>query len=235
MEAHQEVNYLLTREQKKALHAEAATVRAALTALEKAVVPYRTHIEQALVGIRARQRVGDYLVDTALRQADGSLRPHQADLDAAVPGGFSRVFSGLALSKALAQGYDRTAALSLAGAAALRSLPASVPGTGPLADALERAGELLAGFNKTRAEEIESERLPLKGAVERALFALREALEQADGRLRSHFPQSFIESLYPELDRAATKVSDEPPDEDDDHHDPPGGDPVTPTAKPPTG
>jgi hypothetical protein len=67
---------------------------------------------------------------------------------------------------------------------------------------------------------MEAQRQPLRSAVNKAVYALREELEQMDGRLRSHFTADFINSLYPELARRGTVVADAE-DEDDDTSAPP--------------
>jgi len=58
--------------------------------------------------------------------------------------------------------------------------------------------------------------------MNKAIFELREELDQMDGRLRSHFSQAFIDSLYPELARKRTAVADDE-DEDDDTSEAPEG------------
>ena len=67
---------------------------------------------------------------------------------------------------------------------------------------------------------LEEQRQPLRSAVQKAIYELREELDQMDGRLRSHFTADFIDSLYPELTRRGTAVADEN-DEDDDTAAPP--------------
>jgi hypothetical protein len=71
-----------------------------------------------------------------------------------------------------------------------------------LAQRAASRGALLDEANRELALEIDPQRAPLRLAVERAIFALREHLEQSDGRLRTHFTSAFIDSLYPELGSA---------------------------------
>jgi len=137
-------------------------------------------------------------------------------------GGFSRIFSRMPLSRVLRVGHERTAKLAIDAATTLRALPASVPGTGPLADRLEVVGGKLKGLLDQQTQQIDVRRGPLKLAVEKAIFELREGLEQMDARLRAHFGPAFIESLYPELNKRGTAVADVG-DEDDDEAAPPDG------------
>ncbi|MRG90796.1 hypothetical protein [Polyangium spumosum] len=219
MVAHLEVNTGLTGDQKNALADEATILKPRVEALEAAVFPYRAFVERAHLDIRARQRVANFLCDDAQRTADGAMRPHRKEIDAILPGGFGAILAKTPLSRVLRAGHEKTVEHAERAASALRSLPAKIPGTGPLADALDQAANLLRTFNKA-ADQLEEQRHPLKSAVNKAIFDLRETLDQIDGRLRTHFSQAFIDSLYPELNRAGTAVADED-DEDDDGSAPP--------------
>jgi len=214
VKAHHDTNYLLAAEQRSALSAEIGKVEPRLAALESAVAPYRNFLEHAHVDTRAKQRVANYLCDEAQRAADGGLRPHRREIDAILPGGHATIFAKLPLSRVLRVGHEKTVALAEGAASKIRSLPAKIPGTAALADGLDKAAGLLRSFND-QAYELEAQRAPLKAAVQKAVFELREELDQMDGRLRSHFSEAFIDSLYPELSKRGTTVADED-DEDDD-------------------
>ncbi len=217
--AHQQHNYLLTAAQRDALSTESARIQACVTKLENAVGPYRDFVGHAHVEVRARQRVANFLCDEAQRKAEGSLRPYRTDIAKIIVGGYSTVLSKLPLSRVLRAGHVKTADLAENAAGLLRNLPDKIPGVPPLADALDKAADLLRDFIK-QGDDLEKQRMPLRLAVQKAVFELREELEQMDGRLRSHFTQEFIDSLYPELNRKATAVADEQ-DEDDDTSDTP--------------
>ena len=220
--AHLAHNDLLDAAQKAALQAETSTLEGLIAPLAGAVGAYRGFLDNAHVEIRAAQRVANYLCDEAQTQADGQLRPYRATINQALPGGVARIFSQMPLSRILRVGHARTAALALDAAQTLRALPASVPVAAALADRLEVVGERLRGLVEQQQKQVDPQRGPLKIEVERAIFGLRQGLEQMDGRLRAHFPAAFIESLYPELNRRATAVTDDP-DEDDDDSEPSGG------------
>jgi len=225
LRAHHDANTALSVDQKKTLADEVSRVEPRVHTLECAVVPYRDFIDRAHVDIRARQRVADYLCDDAQRQADGALKPHRAEIASVLPGGYSAILSNQRLSVVLKAGRQKTVKLARTAASILRTLPPKIPGTAPLADALDQAAGLLDQFNQT-AETIEAQRLPLKSAVQKAIIELREELDQMDGRLRSHFSQLFIDSLYPELAKGGAVVADED-DEDDDTSAPPETTPPT--------
>lgn len=223
IKAHQQHDYLLTDAQRKALGAELKLLEPLAATLDKAVAPYREFVENAHVEVRARQRVGDYLCDEGQREADGRLRPRKRDIDALLAGrgGFSAIFSKTSLSRVLGAGRAATVGFAETGAGLLRALPASTGPVGELADALDRAAEMLRKFN-LESDALEARRLPLRMAVQKAVIEVREALDQMDGRLRTHFSQDFIASLYPELTRKGTAVADEPDEEDDDTGPPAG-------------
>ncbi len=219
LDAHRVANYALTTHQQNALAAEKQRLEPIIAALRSAVGPYRDFVEQSHVSIRAKQRVANYLCDEAQRSADGTLRPHRREIDTIIPGGYAAILSKLPLSRVLRIGHEKTAHLAEVAASTLRTLPSKIPGTGPLADALEKAASLLRDFIDD-GETLEAQRHPLRAAVHKAVYALREELDQMDGRLRSHFTADFIDSLYPELARRGTAVADAP-DEDDDTSAPP--------------
>ena len=221
MGAHCEANYLLTPQQVDALVAERTRLEARIVVLRNAVVPYRQFVEQAHVQIRAKQRIANYVCDEAQRTADGGLRPHRREIEAIVPGGVGAIFSNMPLSRVLRMGHERTAQVAEVTASTIRTLPSKIPGTVVLADALDKAALLLRDFIKG-GEAVEAQRYPLRSAVHKAIYELREELDQMDGRLRSHFSAAFIDSLYPELSNRAAAVADEA-DEDDDTTEPVGG------------
>lgn len=222
--AHQQNNYLLTPAQKTALDAEIAIVQPLLDELVARVEPYRAFIEHAYVDIRAKQRVADFLCDEAQREADGRLRPRRKDIDEALKGsgGFSAILSKSPLSRVLRAGREKTVQFARTAATLIASLPASIPATAELSGALTKAADMLHGFHKEQDEQIDPQRVPLRAAVVKAVYELREGLEKMDGRLRTHFSQDFIDSLYPELSRKGTAVAAEDDGEDDDAAPPEG-------------
>lgn len=231
MRAHLDIDDLLGDLQRDALTAEAQSLDALLGKLDAAVAPYRAFVDHALGDVRARQRVANYLCDVAQQRADGAMRPHRAQIGKLLQGGFTAIFSGLPLSRVLTVGHARTAQLALDAGAALHVVAVAVPEAGPLAERLDKVGALLNGLIKEQNDTIAPQRRPLKLAVERAVLELREGLEKMDARLRQHFPELFIESLYPELARKGTAVAEEDEEEEDD-----GGAPDTePTPKKPDG
>ncbi|UQA58240.1 hypothetical protein [Polyangium aurulentum] len=221
LRAHHEVNKQLTDTQKQALAAEIERVETRIHALAESVVPYRDFIEHAHIDVRARQRVADYLCDDAQRRADGDLRGYRKEIDSILPGGYASIFSKTPLSRVLRAGREKTVELAERAASMVRTLPARIPGTALIADRLDEAASLLGGFNE-QAKALDDQRQPLRMAVHKATFELREELDQMDGRLRSHFTQIFIDSLYPELSRKGTAIADDT-DEDDDAATPPEG------------
>jgi hypothetical protein len=214
MRAHLQYNERLSSAaQRPPLGAELALLDTQLGLLEGAVLPYQRFIQQAHLEVRAKQRVADYLCDEAQRDADSSLRRHRSVVDQKIKGGFGAIWSKAPMSRVLKAGRQATAQFALQAATLIQTLPETLQAA-PLAAALERAGKMLDGFNK-ESEALEAERGPLRAAVEKQVAALRELLEQVDGRLRTHFPQAFIDSLYPELSRSGTAIADEEDGEDD--------------------
>jgi hypothetical protein len=216
MEAHLRMNPDLSPTQRDALRAEWEVLGERITGLSAAVLPYRAFVEGAYTQVRAKQRVGNFLCDEVAREVDGTLRHKRADLQRALPGAWEQMFAGQPLSHALRQGHERTAQMMTAMVGVLGSV--ALPGVDleGLAQRAASRGALLDEANRELALEIDPQRAPLRLAVERAIFALREHLEQSDGRLRTHFPSAFIDSLYPELGSARTHVLDDA-DEDDDN------------------
>lgn len=213
--AHLKHNYLLTKPQKAALEAEVKKLEKLVNALVGPVEAYRNFIDHAYVDLRANQRVGDFLCDEGERDAHGALGRWKKDIDAATPAGFASIFSKNSLSRVLRAGREKTVEFAETAAHRIRALPSSISGTSDLADALEKAAGVLKGFNREQTDVVDPQRSPLKSDVQKAVFDLREGLEQIDGRLRSHFSQDFIDSLYPELSRKGTVVADEEDEEDD--------------------
>ncbi|NUN13809.1 MAG: hypothetical protein HUU55_09240 [Myxococcales bacterium] len=213
--AHIKLNHELTEPQIHVLNAEKATWSALVSELEAAVVPYRQYLDTAYIDNRAEQRVGDYLCDTAIQHADGAFRHLKEDVAAHLPGGFSSILSNLALSRILSAGRAKTVELTRNAALLIESLPGSFVAAQSIAAKLNKAADSLAAANEHRAEVIDPQRKPLRLRVERAVMDLREGSEQMDGRLRSHFPGRFIDSLYPELNRNQSQVPDDETDETD--------------------
>jgi hypothetical protein len=214
MQAHKAENYLLKEEQIKALEAETVLLQPRVDTLATAVKPYRDFIDHAHIGVRAKKRVADYLCDEAQRDAEAAARKRKKDIDLRRSGGYSGLFLKVPFSRILTAGQEKTAEYAEKVASGLRELSEIVPTADTCADALDKAAGVLRSFIQ-KGKDIDAQRLPLRTAVQKAIFELREALDQMDGRLRTHFSQDFIDSLYPELNRKATAVADEP-DEDDD-------------------
>lgn len=209
-----EVNTRLTVQQQDALEAEIKRFEPCIQKLADAVVPYREFVEHAHVAVRAKQRVANFLCDEAQREADAGLRPHRQDIAAIIPGGHAAILAKTPLSRVLRAGHEKTVEYAERAAGMMRSLPAHIPGASPLADTLEAAADLLSDFI-AQAVTLNHQRAPLRLAVNKATYELREELDQMDGRLRSFFSAHFIDSLYPDLTRKGTAVADEE-DEDDD-------------------
>ena len=214
LNAHRETNYQLTDAQREALAAEAQRVEKRVIQLGAAVGPYRDFIEQAHVGIRAKQRVANFLCDEAQRTAEGSLRPHRREIENVLPGGYATILSQFPLSRVLRAGHEKTARLAEVAANSIRTLPDKIPGTTTLAEGLDKAAALVREYLK-QANALEAQRYPLRSAMYKAVYELREELDQMDGRLRSYVSADFIDSLYPELTKRGTVVADTE-DEDDD-------------------
>ena len=231
MRAHLEINDLLDTPRRDALGAEIQALDGLLTNLDVVVTPYRAFVDQALGDIRARQRVANYLCDVAQQKADGAMRPHRPQIGKLLTGGFTSIFSGLPLSRVLTVGHARTAQLALDAGAALHVVAVAVPEAAPLADRLDKVGALLTGLVKEQTDTIAPQRRPLRLAVDRAVLELREGLEKIDARLREHFPELFIESLYPELARKGTAIASDDEEEEDDDVAPD----TEPTVKKPAG
>lgn len=209
-----EVNKRLTKEQKEALDTEIKRVEPRIQTLADAVVPYRDFLDNAHVAIRAKQRVANFLCDEAQREADAGLRPHRRDIATIIPGGHSAILAKTQLSRVLRLGHEKTVEYAERAASMIRALPPRIPGTVAIADTLEQAAELLQGFIG-QSTALEDQRAPLRSAVQKATYELREELDQMDGRLRSFFSAAFIDSLYPELANKGTIVADEADDDDD--------------------
>jgi len=212
IDAHARLNKRLDQAQRDELRKEGQLVAAKHETLCTATNAYRAFNDGAYTKSRAEIAVGDYLCDEAQKAVDAHARLHRETVERALPGGMRHIRGELALSQILRVGAERTAQLAVEVAAMVRGLPASVPGTAALADALQEAGGMLQGLVDRQRKEIDPQRVPLRSAVERGIFELREALEQMDGRLRTHFTEAFIDSLYPEIKRGSAAQDDE--DED---------------------
>lgn len=215
IKAHSDHNYLLSDAQKQALAQEISFLETRISTLATRAAPYREFLETAHVDVRARQRVGDFLCDEAQREADGRLRARKREIDNLLPGGFSAIWARNPLSRVLRAGRQATVEFAERAASMLRTIPPSITASATeMADGLDRAAALLRTFN-AQADDMEGRRLPLRANLQKSVFDVREMLDQMDGRLRTHFSAAFIDSLYPELARKNTVVSDEPDEEDD--------------------
>lgn len=215
MKAHTEHNYLLQPNQKTALAAEVNVLAGLVNTLATPVADYRAFLEAAYTEVRARQSVADFLCDEAQREAKGQLTPRRSTVSSIIPGGVDAIFSNTPFSRVLNAGKKKTIAFATSAASKIRLLTA-LPNTSALADALDKAAAALQDSVTEQETKIDPKRLPLRNAVESHVLKLREGLEQIDGRLRSHFTQEFIDSLYPELARNNAALADEADEEDDD-------------------
>ena len=206
MNAHIEINYTLSELQQQRLVAERDVLGALLLSLESAVFPYRAWLDGADTQIRAKQRVGKYLCGAALSHAEAAARPLKKDLDHAVPGFWGRFLSAHSISELRHLGRESIVRACEAAASTLRSVPAFLGTFGAAADARDKAAGVLDLLNVSYRDDLTPQREPLKAAVLKAVSELHEGLEQMDGRLRSYFPQAFIDSLYPELDTKGRTV-----------------------------
>lgn len=199
MGAHQSQNQHLSEQQKKVLEREAGLVRQIVDQLQAAVDERDIKLSAKLRELRAQRRVADYVCDSAVREVDGRLRPHREEIGLFLPGGFSGLFQGISLYRVLNSGAERTAGLLLAAATTLDDLPhEKFPFAPELASSLRAAGSQLRALNE-EYNDTNSQRLTFSNRLHRGEVELREALQQMNGRLRSDFPQAFIESLYPIL------------------------------------
>lgn len=215
MKAHAEHNYLLQPNQKAALQAETTLLEGLVKPLAIHTSAYREFLETAYTEMRAKQTIADFLCDEAQRDAKGQLSPRKSTIATAIPGGIEAVFSNTQFSRVLNAGKKKTIAYATTAASKIRQLT-MLPNVAPLADALDKAAIILQGFVTQQETIIDPKRGPLRSAVETAVFQLREGLEQIDGRLRTHFTQEFISSLYPELSSGNNSLADETDEEDDD-------------------
>lgn len=216
VQAHLEINPSMNPQQKDALAAESSKLLAHVDALAAANGPYRAFVEGAYTVIRAKQRVGNYLCDVPLSDAVGRVRGVRKDAEEAVPGLLGKLTGDGPLSRALKLGHVKTVETVRRAGDALSLLPARFAFAAECTAALHQAADRLDGLNKKRTEEIDPQRAPLKTKVERAVLELREFLEQMNGRLRTHFPSSFIDSLYPELDSKGRAIASDSDEDDDD-------------------
>ena len=207
LEAHYEHNPRLAQPEREVLLAEALKLRGLVSALSAAVKPYRDFLERRRVQFRGMQRVGRFLCDEARAHAEKSLLPLGAE------GLLSA--DRTRRSRGSTEGPEGTVELAREAAVAMRSIARSVPALSTIADELTEAATILDGFNEAFANLESRERLPLKTALESAIESLRQGLTDLDGRLRSRFSPSFVESLYPKLTRDGSIVADEGDGDDD--------------------
>lgn len=229
IQAHLAINDRLEAAAKSALESESLALTDRIAKLVTAVAPYRNFVETALVKIRAKQRVADFLVDESQRATSGAASTLRDDIQRAIPGGLAAIWQGKPLSRVLGAGRDATIDFARRAAARLGALPDNkvFAFKASAIDGLERAADLLERFVTEERDQIQPQRLPLKAGVEREVFALREFLAQMNGRLRSYFPQSFIDSLYPELESKNGALAE---NDDDEDTTPESGTPPVPPA-----
>lgn len=223
MRSHEKINIQLTPELKEILGKECTIVEARNTDLMNAVNPYRQFIESAFSQVRADQRVANFMCDEAMRETRGTLMVKRSEVDKALEGGLSGLFGSKGFAASLRAGHERTVEIVLNAGSKVGTLPPHILGPGKaeaLADRLTTSGTRLRGCIDQMDREIEPKRRPLRAAVEIGIGRVREALEQMDGRLRSHFSAEFIESLYPQLSKGGKSVAADA-DEEDDDSDPP--------------
>lgn len=214
--AHLEHNPLLTEVQRQALGEELPVVRAKVDALAAASTPYAAFLSKGHVKINAEQRVVNYVGDVVLQEAVALVRGRRAEAEKAVPGILSRITSGQTLSRALTAGHETFVNMLRAAADELSLLPAGFGFAANSATALDETANRLDTLNKRRRAQIEAQRAPLRTAVQKASLELRETLYQVNGRLRTHFTDAFIDSLYPRLDRKGRTLIDIPTEDDED-------------------
>lgn len=211
-----EHNPFLTEKQKEAIRQELPVVEAKVAQLSAAAVPYAAFLSKGYVKSNAEQRVVNYVGDVVLQEAVALTRGRRAEAEKAVPGILSRITSGHALSKVLVAGHETFVGMLRAAADELSLLPDTFSFAARSAAALDETADRLDGLNKRRREQIDSQRAPLRTAVQKASLELRETLYQVNGRLRTHFTDAFIDSLYPRLDRKGSKIVDEPSEDDEE-------------------
>lgn len=214
--AHLEHNALLTEPQKQALKQELSLVQAKVDALAAANAPYASFLSKGYVKINAEQRVVNYMGDLVMQEGVSLLRGRRAEAEKAVPGILSRMTSGQTLSRVLSAGHETFVNMLRAAADELSLLPPGFSFAASSAAALDETADRLDALNKRRREQIDAQRAPLRTAVQKAALELRETLYQVNGRLRTHFTEAFIDSLYPRLDRKSRTVVDAPTEEDED-------------------
>ncbi|MFO0750886.1 MAG: hypothetical protein U1F43_35225 [Myxococcota bacterium] len=207
------VSYLSTT-QLKALGDEKALLEPVLERLTNAYAPYRDFLDNGFLEIRALERVADYLCDAGQIEANSTLSGSKDEVARLIDGGLKAIQGGLVLSRVLRAGRLATIGLATGAATLLRILPApKFPTVAAIADRLDQAGGLLKGFLDRETNEIESRRPALRASVRGAVNDLHEALTQMNGRLRTHFSDVFIDSLYPELKDRGSRVADVPEDD----------------------
>lgn len=197
IDAHLHINHQLTAEQKAELEKERKRLQPYIDTVFEAAACRAEHFGLTYRQLKAQQDVADYLCDYELRQLDALSRPFRDQLGQFIKGGAGQLMQGLVLSRALRLSAARTASVVQGAAVLLRQVPTKIPFAAPMAGRLERAGTSLFQVNDKLAA-LEAERSTLANREYQAKVELREAMQQMNGRLRSHFPQAFIESLYPQ-------------------------------------
>lgn len=224
LRAHLQHNSRLTADQKTALAAEQTKLDVLVIDLDARVVPYRDFLASAYLDTQAAQIVADYLCDEAQRDAGGRLMPRKKQIDdfLKAEGGYAAILSNKPLSRVLRAGREATEAMARRAGTLILTIPASILDTKDIGNALLAAADLLKGFIDEEKNTIDPKRAPLRLAVNTAVYHLREGLDQMDGRLRTHFPDFFIDSLYPELNQGGRAIAGDD-EEDADTTDAPAG------------
>lgn len=214
--AHLEFNHLLTGEQQHILSVELPKIEEKIHGVANAHDSYRHFLDTTFVSIGARQRVANFLVDVAFEEGRAYFVGKKRQIEADHPGFLARFLSGNPLSRVLRAGNVRTVLFARTAAHTVSSLSSSTfPQAPAIESSLHSSADLLESFNNERAQLNGRERPPLKVAVERASTDLREALIRMNSTLRLHFPEMFIESLYPRLAKRGGRIVDVD-DEDND-------------------
>jgi len=222
----EQYHYILPDKARSALAEERALLRPLIDELVRRNTTYRAFITDGFTEIRALERVADFVCDDGQRDADRVVRGREDALARVVSGGVNALRDGNVLSRVLRAGKKLTVQYARGTAALLRVLPADTFGDAPkAADKLDGGAALLGGYLKDE-EAIEAQRVSLRAAVRGACAALREQLEQMNGRLRTHLSDAFIDSLYPQLADKGRKIVDDIVDDSGEDPEPPGDAPT---------
>lgn len=215
--AHIDFNDQLSAQQVARLKQERAIVAQKLDALTRANAPYQAFLGGGFRDVRARLRVANYLGDVVMEEAVGQVRGQRRSAEQAVPGILKRITRSVALSDVLRSGNARMVEFLKHAADAVGLLPPAFVFAPALEARLDAAAERIRQLLVVLDNEVEAQRRPLRSAVQKAILELRDELEKSMGRLRTDFPTTFIDSLFPEVPKKSGKgkvVADV--DEEDD-------------------